>query len=124
MAYADMLRNRCRILRKTDTPADESDDSDWGYEPAPREPLYFPEGDWFPCWYTDKGGTEVVNVAGTDIRVTTEVDTTTEKARQIDGDDRLELDDGRIVDVLNVQILAGGFKGKVRCGSKSGIQPI
>lgn len=120
MAYATMLRRKCRILRKVETPG-ESGDNGWGYESGDRSVAFFPGGDWFDCWYTDAGGTEIVNVTGTDVRVTTNVDMTPEMGRQVQDTDRLELDDGRIVDVLNVRFMAGGFKARAQCGSKSGI---
>lgn len=124
MAYEDMLTNTCRVLSRERTEGDETDDNDWGYESKVRTVRYYPGGEWFNCYYTDKSGTEVINFAGSDVRVTTEIDVTTERGKTIGGDDRIELDDGRIVDVLNVLIMAGGFKAKIKCGSKSGILAI
>lgn len=120
MAYEDMLTSLCRILRKQN-PNLRADDNDWGYDSGKREPVYTAGGDWIPCYYTDKSGTEIINVAGVDVRVSTEVDLLPDVV--LNQSDRLQLDDGRVVEVL-AALRTGGIKVKAKCGSRSGIQAI
>lgn len=122
MGLLAMLRHRCTVYRQVAIKRDDPARDGWGQDNADPAPRYTETRDGaIPCYHTDTNGAQTITVGRTIYAVNVAVDL--EYAADVQGGDRLLLDDGRIVDVLAVRN-AGTHHKIAQCNYDSARQAL